>query len=160
MAGLARSQLGDDMQDTRRHYPKDVLTWGLLPGVWKTTATMCGKRRKVDLVTDDLALLTCGECADIALAYWREQVKVCRDLISYAEQGKLKGTSAERESGDLLPKIREALEQAETNVHKLAETMAARWEEAAEVEFIADPGVSHGGKTDHDEPPTGNDTAT
>ncbi len=126
------------MRDTRRHYPEDVLTWGLLPGVWATGATMCGKRRQVAYITDDLASLTCGTCEAAALAYWREQVTKCRDLIAYADRGLLRGTSAERESEDLLPMIREALEEAETNVHRLSEATAARWEEAAEIAASVD----------------------
>ena len=106
------------MKDSRRHYPKDPVIWDVLPNIWKTAGTMCGKRRSVDWVTDNPKLLSCSECAANALAYWNEQVSTCESLIKYAESGQLKGTSAERESEDLLPKIRVALEEARNTVQK------------------------------------------
>lgn len=109
------------MKDSRKHYPKDPIVWGLLPNVWQTTGTMCGKRRAIEWVTDTPELLTCSECKANALAYWTEQVTTSEALISYAEAGKLIGTSAEAEAEDLLPKIRAGLEEARNIVVQLSE---------------------------------------
>lgn len=112
------------MKDTRRHYPKDPIIWNVLPNVWATGGTICGKRRDVDWITDNPALLTCDECVTNALAYWTEQVTTTTHLIEYAESGKLKGTSAETESVSLLPKIRIALDDARNIVQALTERKA------------------------------------
>jgi hypothetical protein len=113
------------MKNTRRHYPKEPITFSLLPNVWQTSGTMCNKRRKVDWVTDQIQVLTCAECVENALTYWTEQRDTCESLIQYADNGQLKGTSAEKKSKELLPQIRVALSQAQRNVvtlaHKLAE---------------------------------------
>jgi hypothetical protein len=109
------------MKDTRRHYPKDPIIWGILPNVWATGGTICGKRRAIDWITDSPNLLTCSDCVNNALAYWTEQVTTVTHLIEYAESGKLKGTSAETESESLLPKIRIALENARNTVEALTE---------------------------------------
>lgn len=104
------------MKDTRKHYPKEPITFGLLPGVWKTAGTMCDKRRTVDYVTDTLSLVTCSDCKSKALYYWQEQAATCRALIAYEQTGRLRGTSAESEAKELMPKLREALTQAEDNI--------------------------------------------
>lgn len=107
------------MKDNRIHYPKEPILFDLAPGLFKTALTMCAKRRDTDRVTNKLSNITCGECIAYALAYWQQQAYTYGDLISYAESGKLKGTSAEKEGAELLPKLRTALEQANTAVAEL-----------------------------------------
>lgn len=106
-------------KDTRKHYPKEPITFSMLPGVWKTSNTMCGKRREIGMVTDIPSLIICDECIAKALEYWLAQRDSCESLIDYAESGQLKGTSAEKESEDLMPKLRMALEDARINVEIL-----------------------------------------
>jgi hypothetical protein len=107
------------MKDTRRHYPKEPITFNLLPNVWKTAGTMCNKRRAIDWVTDSPELVTCEECRTNALVYWTEQEANTASLIEYADAGLLKGTSAEAEAEDLMSKLREALTQARIIVKAL-----------------------------------------
>jgi hypothetical protein len=108
------------MKDIRKHYPKDPIIWDMLSGVWKTSGTICGKRRDTGRITINPVRLTCTECIGEALTFWTEQRDTCASLIEYAESGKLTGTSAEKESKTLLPNLRQALEIAAAHITELS----------------------------------------
>lgn len=106
------------MKDTRIHYPKEPVIFEVIPNVWKSGATMCGKRRDINMITDKPGGITCPLCGNSARAYWTDQKITCERLIQYAEAGKLKGTSAEGEAKSLVPQLRIALFEA---IHIIAE---------------------------------------
>jgi hypothetical protein len=105
------------MKDNDIHYPKEPILFGVFPGFFKTTMTMCGKRRELNDVTDIPNVITCGECGNRARAYWTEQKAACETLIRYAENGELHTTGDD----DPLPKLRTALFET---IHIIAELPA------------------------------------
>ena len=104
------------MKDTRLHYTKDPILFDLSADVFRTGLTMCDKRREIPRITASPSLVTCVKCLRAALAYYMEQVATCQSLIEYAETGQLRGTSAEAESSDLIPRIHTALDYAKAAV--------------------------------------------
>lgn len=104
------------MTDNTIHYPREVALFALNAVVWKTSITMCRKRKTMNMFTITPSKVTCDACRIEAIAYYAAKQEEAEMLLDIEESGALKGTSVERMADALLPALREVVAQAKTNI--------------------------------------------
>lgn len=98
--------------DPTLHYPRDVLFFEMSSVVYKTTGTMCGKRRRFEYVTVSVSDVECKPCLDGALSFWHDQASSCYTMIKLYDQGTLNHIGTPQQVLADMAKIRTSLDGA------------------------------------------------
>jgi hypothetical protein len=97
-------------KDTKIHYTNTPFLPDFLTFMGKTTATMCGRRRNVEMVSSAIRNVTCTLCRGCAYEYHIREIESIRKLLQdYDKNNGYKGTEFEKEIRTMIPKLLDSL---------------------------------------------------